>query len=84
MKMTDVRALDDRSLAGALTNLAGREREATVALILHLAEFDARQLYRGAGFPSLFQSPVPGRISNDGYHPSPLRPTEDGRPVDGG
>ncbi|HET6899861.1 MAG TPA: HNH endonuclease signature motif containing protein [Vicinamibacteria bacterium] len=55
MKMTDVRMMDDGSLVGALTNLAGREREATVALILHLAEFDARRLYRGAGFPSLFQ-----------------------------
>jgi hypothetical protein len=55
MKMTDVRVLDDRALASALTNLAGCERQATVALILHLAEFDARQLYRGAGFPSLFQ-----------------------------
>lgn len=55
MKMTDVRVLDDRALASALTSLAGREREATVALILHLGEFDARQLYRGAGFPSLFQ-----------------------------
>lgn len=53
--MIDVRILDDRALASALAKLAGREREATVALILHLAEFDARQLYRGAGFPSLFQ-----------------------------
>ena len=55
MKMTNVRMLDDRSLATALTALAAGEREATVALILHLAEFDARQLYRGAGFSSLFQ-----------------------------
>jgi hypothetical protein len=55
MKMTDARRLDDRALASALAHLAGREREATVALILHLAEFDARRLYRGAGFPSLFQ-----------------------------
>ena len=55
MKITNVKSLDDRSLATALTALAAREREATVALILHLAEFDARQLYRGAGFRSLFQ-----------------------------
>ena len=33
-----------------LTRLASTERETTVALIVHLAEFDARQLYRGAGF----------------------------------
>ena len=38
-----------------LKRLAGAEREATLALILHLAEFDRRQLYRGPGFRSLFQ-----------------------------
>ena len=35
-------------------SLAGREREATAHLIAHLAEFDARRLYLGAGFSSLF------------------------------
>ena len=51
-----------RSLA-ALTNtqlllevkaLAAGERAATARLIASLAELDARQLYLGEGFPSLF------------------------------
>src|ERR1051325_5684678 len=55
MKITDAHSLDDSLLTARLRALAGAEREATVALIVHLAEFDERQLYRGAGFPSLFQ-----------------------------
>jgi hypothetical protein len=55
MKITDARSLDDDGLAATLKRLAGVEREATLAVILHLAEFDRRQLYRGAGFRSLFQ-----------------------------
>src|SRR5262245_6977400 len=54
MKITEPRSLDDDALAVTLKCLAGAEREATVTLILHLAEFDQRQLYRGAGFRSLF------------------------------
>jgi len=37
-----------------VTTLAGREREATAHLVAHLAELDARRLYLGAGFSSLF------------------------------
>jgi hypothetical protein len=55
MKMTNARSLDDSGLIVALKRLAGSEREATVALINHLAEFDRRQLYREAGFRSSFQ-----------------------------
>src|SRR5215813_565110 len=55
MKIIEPRSLDDDALAATLQRLAGVEREATVALILHLAEFDQRQLYRAAGFRSLFQ-----------------------------
>ncbi len=55
MKITHASHLTDTELAAELTRLAGGEREATVALIVHLAEFDARRLYEGAGFPSLFQ-----------------------------
>ncbi len=47
------RLTDDRLIA-ELERLAGCEREATSRLVAHLAEFDARRLYRGAGFPSLF------------------------------
>ena len=55
MMMTPLTHLTDVALTSELTRLAGREREATAALIVHLAEFDARRLYRGAGFPSMFQ-----------------------------
>jgi hypothetical protein len=55
MTMTPPTQLTDIALTSELTRLAGREREATAALIVHLAEFDARRLYRGAGFPSMFQ-----------------------------
>ena len=38
-----------------LNRLARGEREATAALIVHLAEFDARRLFEGAGYSSLFK-----------------------------
>jgi hypothetical protein len=47
--------LTDMDLTAALVRLAQNEREATVDLIVHLAEFDARRLYEGAGFSSLFK-----------------------------
>jgi hypothetical protein len=46
--------LSDAELAAEMKRLAGCERETTAALISHLAEFDARRLYLGAGFSSLF------------------------------
>jgi len=46
--------LADDALTAELGLLAGREREATAAFIVHLAEFDARRLYEGAGYPSMF------------------------------
>src|SRR6266536_6156808 len=55
MKMTDASHLDDATLATQLGRLAASERQATAALIVHLAEFDARRLYEPAGFSSLFQ-----------------------------
>jgi hypothetical protein len=54
MKITHASTLDNAALVSALTRLAGHEREATVALIVHLAEFDSRRLYAGLGFPSLW------------------------------
>jgi hypothetical protein len=47
--------LTHEELTAELGRLAGSEREATAALIVHLAEFDARRLYEPAGFPSLFK-----------------------------
>ena len=55
MSITTVDRLDDHALTAELSRLAGSEREATAALVAHLAEFDARRLYEGEGFPSLFK-----------------------------
>jgi hypothetical protein len=55
MKITHANSLTNAELTAELTRLAGGEREATVALIVHLAEFEARRLYEGAGFRTVFQ-----------------------------
>jgi hypothetical protein len=55
MKITHTSALTNDQLTAELTRLAGREREATVALIVHLAEFGERGLHTAAGFASLFE-----------------------------
>lgn len=46
--------LSDAELVAEVKRLARCEREATVHLITHLAELDARLLYLAAGFSSLF------------------------------
>ena len=46
--------LSDDDLVAKVKALAGSEREATAILVAHLAEFDSRRLYLGAGFSSLF------------------------------
>jgi hypothetical protein len=55
MKITHATHLTDSELVSAVHRLASGERAATVALIAHLAEFDARRLYEGLGFPSTFK-----------------------------
>ena len=52
--MLNAASLTDDALILEVGRLAGREREATAALIVHLAEFDARRLYEGAGYSSMF------------------------------
>jgi len=47
-------ALSDADLLGRVAILARAEREATVELVAHLAELDARRLSLGQGFASLF------------------------------
>jgi hypothetical protein len=54
MKTNTASHLSDVELVAEVKRLAGREREATVQLVAHLAEMDARRLYLGAGFSSLF------------------------------
>src|SRR5262245_44805381 len=49
-----VRDLTDEQLVAQLMQLSQNERRATVALVAHLAEFDARRLHRALGFSSLF------------------------------
>jgi hypothetical protein len=46
--------LADDELTREVGRLSRTEREMTAALVAHLAEFDARRLYLGAGYPSLF------------------------------
>jgi hypothetical protein len=55
MMITHASHLDNAELTAELSRLAHCEREATAALIVHLAEFDARRLFEGAGYPSLFK-----------------------------
>jgi hypothetical protein len=47
-------SLSDRELLERTLALRARERGATAELVAHLAEVDARRLYLGQGFPSLF------------------------------
>lgn len=56
-EMTDVATtggLSDAQLVEALSRLAAAERKAIALLVATLAEFDARGLYRGLGYSSLF------------------------------
>jgi hypothetical protein len=53
-RLTAAARLSDQELLGRVARLAGDEREATVELVAHLAELDARRLYLGEGFGSLF------------------------------
>jgi len=54
MKIDMPSHLSDDDLVDQVNVLARGEREATASLIAHLAELDARRLYLGAGFSSLF------------------------------
>lgn len=47
--------LTDTLLIDAVARCVRDERSATVQLVAHLAEMDARSLHLGAGFPSLYQ-----------------------------
>lgn len=47
--------LTDEQLLGAVKRLAARERDSTSDLVAHLVEFEARRLYLGAGFTSLYE-----------------------------
>jgi hypothetical protein len=55
MTIVTVSTLGDRELEAELARLVRGEREAMVALLVHLGEFDARRLHEPAGFSSLFR-----------------------------
>jgi uncharacterized glyoxalase superfamily metalloenzyme YdcJ len=52
--LTHAARLSDRALLAQVEDLARQEREATAALVAHLAELEARGLHLAAGYPSLF------------------------------
>src|SRR5712691_8986599 len=55
MKIERASSLTDAELIAQVAQLACGERAATVALIVHLAEFDARRLFAAFGFSSTFK-----------------------------
>jgi hypothetical protein len=52
--LANTASLSDVELLSRVVSLASRERHATVELVGHLAEFDARKLDLGEGYSSLF------------------------------
>lgn len=52
--MARCRGMKDDVLISELKFLAEREKRNLAALLIHLAEYDLRRLYRDAGYPSLF------------------------------
>jgi hypothetical protein len=52
--MHDLALLADDGLCRGLLTLVARDRSITAALLAHIAEFDARQLYLVAAYPSMF------------------------------
>src|SRR5438045_1771081 len=55
MTIAHASSLTDSQLLTEIPRLARGEREATVGLIAHLAEFDARRLFEGEGLSSTFR-----------------------------
>ena len=49
-----LRDLSDHALLVALETLAARDADVEADLLVHLGELDARELYLGQGYPSLF------------------------------
>src|SRR5918994_7850573 len=52
--ISSLTSLTDSQLLARVKTLADRERQSTALLIAALTELDARRLYLGEGFPSLF------------------------------
>ncbi len=54
MNTKRISEFDDATLRRELSAVAARSRDGTAELLAHLAEFDARELYRADGCPSMF------------------------------
>src|SRR5262249_12027615 len=54
METLPARRLSDADLRAAVRRLAHSERAATASLVSHIAELDARRLYLGEGYSSMF------------------------------
>lgn len=52
--MIDIKGLSDSELQKHLDNVVGHEHECLAEVVDTLAEYDARNLYKGVGFASLF------------------------------
>ena len=55
VKSNSLTHLSNQDLTSALAAAAARERISTAELVAYIAEFDARGLYRPAGYPSMHQ-----------------------------
>jgi HNH endonuclease len=53
MKVSEISRLSDDALRSGLRSLVAQDRTTTVRLLIHMAEFDSRRLYRADGFPSM-------------------------------
>jgi len=53
MRVSEVRRLSDDALRAGLKELANQDRTCTVRLLIHIAEFQARRLYREAAYKSM-------------------------------
>ena len=54
MKSHSLSRLSNQDLTSGLAAAAARERASTAELVAYIAEFDARGLYRPAGYPSMY------------------------------
>jgi hypothetical protein len=54
VRIESVSHLSDSTLKQELSNLAATDRGTTVRLLVHIAEFDVRKLYRADGYASMY------------------------------
>ena len=55
MTVSSVKCLTDDALRHGLLELVAQDRKTTVRLLIHMAEFQSRGLFREAGYASMFQ-----------------------------